>query len=369
MPVLRSAAGRFVKAPDSVARARPQRNKRSNADERETTAAPAGKKRKTAVARSRAKDGEKVNGDAVKTVSGDAVMTANGDTANGASETLADFAGCGRALRSKDGPPSHKTELIKFFPNFHAIMRSGPPKKKPRTAETNVFLMGNGRFTQTQPRVKREKSQTPVGIDQGCVSDDEDDDDEDDPLGEDVYNVTYRPVERKEKQARIIENNEFKHEEMLLQRLLEELRGRNWLRVLGLTALTSRQAQTYKDRRDYFSAAIEGVLDKFKRFREKERLQNKKEREAKTVTVTKKTTKTTTVGSAGKKTVTKTEKTTKTMNEAGKVDTVGQTGRCTRSATVVESPVRTKRLVTRGVKELPNGHLTGNDGDGQEQRV
>lgn len=103
-----------------------------------------------------------------------------------------------------------------------------------------------------------------------------------DPLTDDLYFRAHRRLERQEKQLRNIERARAQHEKIQLDRLLSDLQGPEWLRVLGINGVTDNERRLYKPKRDIFVREIEGLLGKFRWWKEEEksrRAEKEKERE------------------------------------------------------------------------------------------
>lgn len=99
-----------------------------------------------------------------------------------------------------------------------------------------------------------------------------------DPLTDAVYFKPHRRAERKEKQLRNIEKERAMHEKVQLERLLDGLRGHDWLKVLGITGVTDSEAKRFEPKRDYFVAEVQSLVRKFKQWKEEEkRLRMEKE--------------------------------------------------------------------------------------------
>lgn len=92
-----------------------------------------------------------------------------------------------------------------------------------------------------------------------------------DPLTDAFYFKSHRRAERKEKQLRNIEKERAMHEKAQLERLLEGLKGHDWLRMMGITGITDTEARKFESKRDYFIEEVQALLDKFKSWKEEER--------------------------------------------------------------------------------------------------
>jgi len=92
---------------------------------------------------------------------------------------------------------------------------------------------------------------------------------EEDPLNEGTYFRAHRRVERQEKQLRNIERERAQHEKLQVDRLLEELRGHDWLRVMGITATDNKKL--YEPKRDFFIKELSALIEKFRIWKEEEK--------------------------------------------------------------------------------------------------
>lgn len=92
---------------------------------------------------------------------------------------------------------------------------------------------------------------------------------EEDPLNEGAYFRAHRRVERQEKQLRNIERERAQHEKLQVDRLLEELRGHDWLRVMGITATDNKKV--YEPKRDFFVKELSALIEKFRIWKEEEK--------------------------------------------------------------------------------------------------
>jgi hypothetical protein len=100
-----------------------------------------------------------------------------------------------------------------------------------------------------------------------------------DPLSDSLFFKPHRRAERKEKQLRNIEKERAMHEKVQLERLLEGLKGPDWLRVMGVTGITEGDQKDWKPKRDYFISEVDTLVEKFRLWKEEEkRLRLEKER-------------------------------------------------------------------------------------------
>lgn len=94
---------------------------------------------------------------------------------------------------------------------------------------------------------------------------------EDDPLGEELYFRAHRRFERQEKQLRNIERDRAQHEKQQVDRLLEELRGQDWLRVMGLPGVHESEKKLYEPKRQILIQELVALINKFQVWKDEER--------------------------------------------------------------------------------------------------
>lgn len=99
-----------------------------------------------------------------------------------------------------------------------------------------------------------------------------------DPLSADVFRKAHRRGERKEKQLRNIEKEHAMHEKGDLERLLNELKGHDWLKTMGISGITDTEKRMFEPKRDFYTRGVQALIDKFSSWREQEKeLKLKKE--------------------------------------------------------------------------------------------
>ena len=99
-----------------------------------------------------------------------------------------------------------------------------------------------------------------------------------DPLDDSIYLKAHAREERKEKQLRNIEKERAMHEKFQLERLLDGLKGHDWLRVMGISGITDSEKKAYEPKRDHLIGEVQILLDKFRLWKEEEK-RRKAERE------------------------------------------------------------------------------------------
>lgn len=58
---------------------------------------------------------------------------------------------------------------------------------------------------------------------------------------------------------------------MQLERLLDGLKGHDWLRVMGISGITDSEKKGFEPKRDYFIREVRSLIEKFKRWKEEEK--------------------------------------------------------------------------------------------------
>lgn len=92
-----------------------------------------------------------------------------------------------------------------------------------------------------------------------------------DPLNEGTYFRPHRRVERQEKQLRNIERERAQHEKLQVDRLLGELKGHDWTRVLGITGVSDAEKKLYEPKRGFFIKELSLLIEKFNIWRDEEK--------------------------------------------------------------------------------------------------
>ena len=92
-----------------------------------------------------------------------------------------------------------------------------------------------------------------------------------DPLGQEFFIRSHRRPERQEKQLRNIEKERAQHEKVQLDRILEELKGPDWLKAMGISGITETEKKLYEPKRAYFIKEVSALINKFKQWKEEEK--------------------------------------------------------------------------------------------------
>ena len=61
------------------------------------------------------------------------------------------------------------------------------------------------------------------------------------------------------------------HEKVQLERILDGLRGHNWLRVMGISGITDGEKRLYEPKRDHLIKEVRALLEKFRLWKEEEK--------------------------------------------------------------------------------------------------
>ncbi|KAL4923446.1 acetyltransferase SAS4-like domain-containing protein [Aspergillus undulatus] len=199
-----------------------------------------------------------------------------------------------RSLRSHDGGSRVKSDLALYFPNYDQLISLEPPKTELLSENTVIKLIDDLTEPPIPPSAFTAADAEPPfgnplanlhncevitlpdpGLNNGPAPEFEPVKDEDDPLNEDHFFKAHRRHERQEKQLRNIERDRAQHEKQQLDRLLEELKSQDWLRVLGIgvtgRSISEQDKKLYEPKRDYFIREISAVLQKFKIWKEEEK--------------------------------------------------------------------------------------------------
>ncbi|SMQ51230.1 unnamed protein product [Zymoseptoria tritici ST99CH_1A5] len=201
-----------------------------------------------------------------------------------------------RTLRSQDDGPRLKSELAIYFPNYEDIMFDVPIEEEFLTADTILYIRddppqsaktnetpksskatANGRRTSTNPGLSTPQRPSNQFNGSSVLNLDFASNTlpahPDDPLSDMHFFKSHRRAERKEKQLRNIERERAMHEKVQLERILDGLKGHDWLKVLGITGITDGEAKRYEAKRAYFIAEVQALVDKFKQWKEQEKKQ------------------------------------------------------------------------------------------------
>lgn len=103
-----------------------------------------------------------------------------------------------------------------------------------------------------------------------------------DPLPDAYYEPIHRKEYRNEKITRNAEKGRSQHEKAQVIRLLDGLRGPDWLKTMGVSGITESKKKEFEPARAHFVNKCEVVLEKFRKWAaEEKRLKLEKDRAAK----------------------------------------------------------------------------------------
>lgn len=208
-----------------------------------------------------------------------------------------------RSLRSHGAGSRLRSDLAIYFSNYEDVITDAPRQPEFLGIDTPILIVDEStkstpspskRYSRTaidaSPRARRTSNQdttrdTSPGalrrssqpafqtIDFSSLKHASSEIPEEDPLGDQVYFASHRRAERKEKQLRNIEKERAMHEKGQLERLLEGLKGPDWLRVMGVSGITDGERKEWEPKRNYFIFEVEALVDKFRLWKEEERRQ------------------------------------------------------------------------------------------------
>ncbi|EXJ88415.1 hypothetical protein A1O1_05345 [Capronia coronata CBS 617.96] len=180
-----------------------------------------------------------------------------------------------RKLRSEDGGSRAKTELAQYFPDFEEMLSLKPPDPEILTVRSKIVLVDDTPdFQPNPPRTdpfgaqKALHNTQVVQLDRRSISIG---DASHDPLGEEVYSRIHAKAERHEKQMKNSDRERAQHEKYQLEKLLDDLRGPDWLKTLGISGVTDTEKKRYEPKRLLFIRETQALIDKFKRWKEEEK--------------------------------------------------------------------------------------------------
>lgn len=92
-----------------------------------------------------------------------------------------------------------------------------------------------------------------------------------DPLSDAYYDPVHKKAERLEKSIRNTEKGRAQHEKDQIIRLLNELQGHDWLRIMGVSGVTESRKKTFEPARDHFIKGCQAILEKFRIWSQEEK--------------------------------------------------------------------------------------------------
>ncbi|KAJ5675067.1 uncharacterized protein N7477_005001 [Penicillium maclennaniae] len=202
--------------------------------------------------------------------------TCNSDTVESEQPDHAPTADGRRSLRSADTGSRCKSELAQYFYNYEQIISLEAPKTEVLGATTTITLINN--LSEPLPMAST-PNPTPFGNPleklYNCevikLPSPSSKSTGKDPLSEELYFRAHRKFERQEKQLRNIERDRAQHKEQQIEQLLEDLRGHDWLRVMGLPGVHESEKKLYEPKRQILIQELVALVNKFQAWRDEER--------------------------------------------------------------------------------------------------
>ncbi|RFU28361.1 hypothetical protein B7463_g7967, partial [Scytalidium lignicola] len=205
-----------------------------------------------------------------------------------------------RKLRSQEGA-RFKSELSAYFPEYDEVIGNEPKEDHFLNVDTPIIITDSAKPSgpkveePTSPKRKRGPSMDySVKIYPDSLFDDLYDAQRvdfsfldshykagkqlKDPLPDEYFETVHRRPERQERAIRNSDKGRAQHEKDQVIRLLEGLQGHDWLKLMGVSGITESKKKEYEPAREHFIKGCEGILEKFRMWKEEER-RRKQERE------------------------------------------------------------------------------------------
>jgi hypothetical protein len=207
-----------------------------------------------------------------------------------------------RKLRSKDGGSRSKSELAMFFSNYEQMLSLEPPKpgefnisRSSRSTDVSETLTPKTRITLIDDVPESSLRDSPLDPNYdpfGATKPLHNAQVIDltslvasprrpthDPLDAEIYYKAHRKAERAEKSARNSERERAQHEKVQLDRLLDGLKGPDWLKVMGITGVTESEKKLYEPKRALFTREVTALIKKFEDWKEEEKRQKERKKQ------------------------------------------------------------------------------------------
>ncbi|KAI4863395.1 something about silencing, SAS, complex subunit 4-domain-containing protein [Hypoxylon rubiginosum] len=207
----------------------------------------------------------------------------------------------GRKLRSQEAT-RFKSELSAYFPDYDEVIGNDPKEQHILNLDTPIVLIDTDPlpYIQSHPPIHAPHApDTGDGLDPGrrphfstvrIYSDNLFTDlhdsqlvdfsfleprytskDIEDPLSDAYYDPVHKKAERLEKSIRNTEKGRAQHEKDQIIRLLNELQGHDWLRIMGVSGVTESRKKTFEPARDHFIKGCQAILEKFRIWSQEEK--------------------------------------------------------------------------------------------------
>ncbi|KAF3764487.1 hypothetical protein M406DRAFT_356570, partial [Cryphonectria parasitica EP155] len=191
----------------------------------------------------------------------------------------------GRKLRSQEGV-RYKSELSAYFPEYDEVIGNIPKEHHVLMLDTPIVVV-NSSFPSSSSTslTRREPHRTPSTLSVRSYSDSLFTNLNDahtidlswleshhkgkilnDPLPDRYYEPIHRKESRNEKITRNAEKGRSQHEKEQVIRLLDGLKGPDWLKTMGVSGITESKKKHFEPARVHFINKCEGVLEKFRKW-------------------------------------------------------------------------------------------------------
>ncbi|KAK3394648.1 something about silencing, SAS, complex subunit 4-domain-containing protein [Podospora didyma] len=200
----------------------------------------------------------------------------------------------GRKLRSQEATRFKSDLLSAFFPDYDEVIGNDPKEHHILNLETPIVIVGPPAAHPLPPNTKgshHPHDPYPVRsfgdslftdlcdsqiIDFSFLQSKKSKSQED-PLPDSVYTHTHTKEKRREQTIRNTEKGRAQFEKDQIIRLLDDLQGPDWLRVMGVSGITESKKKKFEPARAHFIKGCQAILEKFRRWvaEEKRRKQAK----------------------------------------------------------------------------------------------
>lgn len=205
-----------------------------------------------------------------------------------------------RKLRSQEGT-RFKSNLSRFFPEYDEVIGNDPRencKSKASTIikgllipsdilsfDTPIIVVDTAKASSKQASAHRTNTY-PIKefpdslftdlhqakkVDFSFLESRYEGGEEEDPMSDEYFRQIHRRPERQEKTIRNNDKGLAQHEREEVKRILEGLHGHDWLKEMGVSGVTESKKKEYEPARDHFIKGCQGILEKFRTWREEEK--------------------------------------------------------------------------------------------------
>ncbi|KAI1392708.1 something about silencing, SAS, complex subunit 4-domain-containing protein [Hypoxylon trugodes] len=210
----------------------------------------------------------------------------------------------GRKLRSQEAT-RFKSELSAYFPDYDEVIGNDPKEQHILNLDTPiVFVDTNPLRNNTTTKLHPHQSHPPISpprtaldsthsphchtvrtygdnlfldlhdsqrIDFNFLEPKYNGKKFEDPLTDAYFEAAHKKAERLEKNIRNTEKGRAQHEKDQIIRLLNELQGHDWLRIMGVSGVTESRKKTFEPARDHFIKGCQAILAKFRMWTQEEK--------------------------------------------------------------------------------------------------